>query len=61
MPHVIAGLKNFFELYRQMADSWYLFDNCKPGTPVMIASSNHDTGFVCEDGPIWVCISGGRS
>jgi predicted ABC-type ATPase len=56
-----AGLKNFFTLYQQVADSWHLFDNSKPGKSVMIASSDQHTGFVCEDGPIWGCLAGGVS
>jgi predicted ABC-type ATPase len=56
-----AGLKNFLELYQQVADTWYLFDNSSAGKPVMIASSDQNTGFICEDGPIWGCISGGIS
>ena len=56
-----AGLKNFLELYRQVADSWYLFDNSKPGKPDMIASSDQNAGFFCEDGPIWSWIAGGMS
>lgn len=51
-----AGLKNFFELYRQLADSWFLLDNSTPVMPVLIASCDRDAGFVKEAGPTWECI-----
>ena len=51
-----AGLKNFFELYRESADSWFMFDNSKPGVPTLIATCGHDAGFVKEDGVVWECI-----
>lgn len=54
-----AGLKNFYGLYRQIADSWYLFDNSKPGNPFMIATSDQQAGFVCEEQPVWEHIAGG--
>ena len=54
-----AGLRNFFGLYRQLADSWFIFDNSAPGRPVLIATFCQGTGFVKEDEPAWECVAGG--
>lgn len=31
------GICNFFALYRQLAESWGVYDNSAPGSPVMLA------------------------
>lgn len=38
-----SGLKNFFNLYAPMADSWQMYDNSSIGNPIQIASkaNNH--------------------
>jgi predicted ABC-type ATPase len=54
-----AGLRNFFMFYRQLADTWFMFDNSAPGIPVLIASCGLEVGFVKENGPVWGCISEG--
>jgi predicted ABC-type ATPase len=51
-----AGLRNFFDMYRHLADSWYMFDNSAPGMPLLIASYDQDDGLVKEDEPEWACI-----
>lgn len=33
-----AGLKNFFNLYLPLADSWQMYDNSEVGNPTLIAS-----------------------
>lgn len=33
-----AGLKNFFNLYLPLADSWQMYDNSEVGNPTSIAS-----------------------
>ena len=33
-----AGLKNFFELYRPVADTWRIYDNSLPGNPQLISA-----------------------
>ena len=47
-----SGLKNFFSLYKDIADSWQLYDNSKMGSLLMIASkmNNH---FEVRDNNIW--------
>jgi predicted ABC-type ATPase len=37
------GIKNFFELYGPIADTWAVYDNTKPGQPVLVATGgiNH--------------------
>lgn len=32
-----AGLRNFFTLYRPLADLWRMYDNSRAGTPELIA------------------------
>lgn len=32
------GIRNFFELYMPLADTWGFYDNSIPGTPVLIAT-----------------------
>lgn len=33
-----AGLRNFFQVYMPMADSWFFYDNSSPGGPASVAS-----------------------
>ncbi len=39
----INGLKNFFNLYSEIADSWRLYNNSNQGVPVPIAAKTSDT------------------
>ena len=52
-----AGLRNFFMIHRQLADTWFMFDNSAPDIPVLIASCGLETGFVKEEGPAWEYIA----
>lgn len=47
-----SGLKNFFGLYKDMADSWQLYDNSKVGHFALIASKMNDQ-FQVRDNTIW--------
>lgn len=51
-----SGLDNFFRIYRQIADTWFMFDNSAAGAPLLIASCNETEGLVKEDGPVWEII-----
>lgn len=48
-----AGLRNFFQLYRPIADSWHMFDNSAASAPMLIASANKVTGKVVENPVVW--------
>lgn len=38
-----AGLKNFFNLYLPIADSWQMYDNSDVGKPTLIASNKNNS------------------
>jgi predicted ABC-type ATPase len=48
-----AGPKNFFQLYRPIADSWRIYDNARPGEPRLISSGENDTIETVADMPLW--------
>jgi len=48
-----AGPKNFFQLYRPIADSWRIYDNSRPGEPRLISSGENDTIEQVADEPLW--------
>lgn len=48
-----AGPKNFFKLYRPIADTWRIYDNSRPGEPRLISSGENDTIERGIDGPLW--------
>jgi predicted ABC-type ATPase len=51
-----AGLKNFFQMYRSIADSWYLFDNSTASPPMLIASKDKVSGQTVENSVMWLKI-----
>ncbi len=48
-----SGLRNFFQLYRPIVDSWRMFDNSGSGGYELIAQQSHDSGLVIENHQIW--------
>ncbi len=48
-----AGPKNFFQMYRPIADSWRFYDNSSPGEPRLISSGENDTIEHVIDEPVW--------
>ena len=48
-----AGLKNFFNLYRPLADSWYFYDNSQGGDPILLASEDKHAGICVGNALIW--------
>lgn len=38
-----SGLKNFFNLYLPLADSWQMYDNSDVGNPILLASEINNT------------------
>jgi predicted ABC-type ATPase len=48
-----ASLRNFFELYRPMADSWTVYDNSKVGKPTLVATGAYNDTIVIADQTVW--------
>lgn len=48
-----AGIRNFFQLYQSLTDSWYFYDNSVAGTPNLIASNNKEDGIYIGNPKIW--------
>lgn len=51
-----AGIRNFFELYQPLANSWQLIDNSVVGKPRMIALGTHEEVSEVRDNAIWAKI-----
>jgi predicted ABC-type ATPase len=49
----VAGLRNFFTIYRNIADEWQLFDNSELGTARLIASGGADSSPAIVDEQSW--------
>jgi len=56
-----GGLRNFFELYRPLADSWSFYDNAAVSSPRMIASGTGALDVEVHDPEIWAKLSGVNS
>lgn len=52
-----AGLKNFFQMYLPIADSWHLFDNSAASAPMLIASNDKVSGLTVENSVLWSKIA----
>lgn len=48
-----AGLKNFFNLYKPIADSWRFYDNSNTNEPSPIASEIQGNSLIVEKKIIW--------
>lgn len=48
-----AGIHNFFQLYRPIADTWYFYDNSGEGTPRLLAYGQKEESLLVNDGPLW--------
>jgi len=54
-----AGLRNFFELYRPLAETWQVYDN-SCGPPVhLVAEGHHDHISSVYDESIWSSVTRG--
>ncbi len=47
-----SGLKNFFNLYEPLADSWQMYDNSKASNPIQIAIKVNNS-ITISNQPIW--------
>jgi predicted ABC-type ATPase len=48
-----ASLRNFFDLYRPMADSWTVYDNSGEREAQLVATGAHNDTMVIADQRIW--------
>jgi predicted ABC-type ATPase len=46
------GIRNFFNLYRPLADSWFFYDNSRE-EPRLVAYGEHDQEFLANESAIW--------
>lgn len=53
-----AGLKNFFTLYKPLADFWRFYDNSAPAGPRLIASGSRSASDKIKDIENWNSIMG---
>ena len=56
-----AGLKNFFNLYQPLADTWHIYDNSAPGDPRLLSYGEHCKVDVVMDASIWEAINRGHN
>jgi predicted ABC-type ATPase len=47
------GLRNFFQLYHPLADSWAIFDNSSVGNPVLVAAGSGASTIDILKADIW--------
>ena len=48
-----AGLKNFFHLYRPLADTWFFYDNSGGGNPRLLAYGEKEKSFLVNNPFLW--------
>ena len=48
-----ASLRNFFDLYRPIADSWTVYDNSQKGGTVLVATGAYNDTMVVADQRVW--------
>lgn len=47
------GIRNFFRLYKPLADTWFFYDNSVAGTPKPLASGGKGIDTSIENILIW--------
>ncbi|OKH39331.1 Zeta toxin family protein [[Phormidium ambiguum] IAM M-71] len=48
-----AGIRNFFELYRPLADSWFFYDNPNTANPRLLAAGEKESNINIADAQTW--------
>jgi predicted ABC-type ATPase len=48
-----AGIRNFFQLYRPIADTWYFYDNSGVGDPRLLAYGEKEQSLLVNDPSLW--------
>jgi len=49
----VSGLKNFFNLYKPLTDSWQFYDNSNAENLSLIASESNQKNLIIENKTIW--------
>ncbi len=55
-----AGTRNFFELYRPLADNWSLYDNSSGPVPNLVATGRYESELSVIDAQLWIGLQGFR-
>jgi predicted ABC-type ATPase len=55
----VSGLRNFFQLYRPLADQWFFYDNSSSSGPRRLAFGKSDSEETILDAETWNAIIGG--
>lgn len=53
-----AGLKNFFAMYQQLADTWRIYDNSAPGSPRLLSTGERTIITKVVDASLWDSLKG---
>jgi predicted ABC-type ATPase len=53
-----AGLKNFFAMYQQLADTWRIYDNSAPGSPRLLSTGERTIITNVVDAMLWDSLKG---
>lgn len=53
-----AGLKNFFGMYQQLADTWRIYDNSAPGSPRLLSAGERTIITKVVDASLWDSLKG---
>lgn len=53
----VSGLRNFFKIYRSLADSWQFYDNSDNKNFSLIASANNQDDFFVQNKTLWTQLS----
>ncbi|MBI2355104.1 MAG: zeta toxin family protein [Deltaproteobacteria bacterium] len=56
-----AGLKNFFNQYQPLADTWRMYDNSAPGDPCLLSYGEHSKVVSVMYASIWEAITRGHN
>jgi len=51
-----AGIRNFFKLYRPLADTWFFYDNSGGGNPRLLAYGEKDNSLLVNEPFLWHTI-----
>ena len=54
------GLENLSQLYLSLADSWVVYDNSGPGSPLLIASGEKERASRVVWPDVWQNVVGNR-
>lgn len=52
------GLRNFFELFMPLADTWAFYDNSVAGAPATVATGGGDAEVTVHDTDLWRKVKG---